>query len=388
MPKQRLSLLPGREDEWFLANTNRLNWFRHNTNLGDFSLQLVPNFEQVVAIDNQTYLFCLDNGYATLDVSHIKPMEHIPPAPLITKLEVLRPNRRQIHPFRSVYQNTEVLELAPQERQIRFYYALPYFGEEIQYRYRLLNGKEEWSEWSEWSELASAEFSSLKADNYTLEVEANHGKHIAKQTFSVLPHWYETTLAKVSYGLFALFLAFLFWKWHRFRLHKQREQLVREKEKQLEEERIRSRTEKLQEDVLRKSQELANSTFNLVRKNEILVQLKESLTTSSRTTSPQNNRQLIRLIDRHLTDEQDWKIFETNFNQVHEVFFKKLKSEYTDLTPGDLRLAAYLRMNLSSKEIAPLLNISLRGVENKRYRLRRKIALKGEENLVDFLMQY
>ena len=61
---------------------------------------------------------------------------------------------------------------------------------------------------------------------------------------------------------------------------------------------------------------------------------------------------------------------------------------YPDLTPGDLRLAAYLKMNLSSKEIAPLLNISIRGIENKRYRLRKKLELPEDTNLTEFIMAF
>jgi len=64
----------------------------------------------------------------------------------------------------------------------------------------------------------------------------------------------------------------------------------------------------------------------------------------------------------------------------------ELMLRFTDLTPGDMRLAAYLKMNLSSKEIAPLLNISVRGVENKRYRLRKKLGLHNDANLVDYLL--
>ncbi|MCB0587314.1 MAG: hypothetical protein KDD06_18595 [Phaeodactylibacter sp.] len=97
---------------------------------------------------------------------------------------------------------------------------------------------------------------------------------------------------------------------------------------------------------------------------------------------------MIRQIDSHLSSEEDWEVFESNFNQVHDQFFKRLKEAYPDLTPGDLRLAAYLKMNLTSKDISPLLNISLRGVENKRYRLRRKMNLGPEENLTEFLMQF
>ena len=67
--------------------------------------------------------------------------------------------------------------------------------------------------------------------------------------------------------------------------------------------------------------------------------------------------------------------------------FKNLMNHYPDLTPGDLKLCAYLKMNLSSKEIAVLLNISTRGVEIRRYRLRKKLNLEHDKNLVEFLME-
>jgi ligand-binding sensor domain-containing protein/DNA-binding CsgD family transcriptional regulator len=380
---QRLRLMAGRGQEWFLSEDKRLHWFRGDSLLADFPVQMVPNFEKIIGLDSTTYLFCLDDGYATLNTSDMeteqKDISKI--EPLISKIEVVRPKRRLYYPFRADEQLNTTLEFAPAERQIRFHYALPYYGEATLYRHRILGFEEEFSEWSP---TATAEITSLGAGDYVFELQANHSTTTVRLPFQVLPHWYETVFARIFYVMLALLVALLIWRWHRSRLRKHLEELAREKEKQLQEERIRSRNEKLQEDILRKSQELANSTFNLVRKNEILIQLKETLAHNPRA----DHRQLIRLIDRHLSDEEDWQMFETNFNQVHEVFFKKLKQTYPDLTPGDLRLAAYLRMNLSSKEIAPLLNISLRGVENKRYRLRRKIELDNEENLTDFLMQY
>ncbi|MDV7395572.1 sigma factor-like helix-turn-helix DNA-binding protein, partial [Arthrospira platensis SPKY1] len=99
-------------------------------------------------------------------------------------------------------------------------------------------------------------------------------------------------------------------------------------------------------------------------------------------------KKLLRLIDGHITGDQDWELLEESFNNVHGNFFKKLKAQYENLTPGDLRLAAYLKMNLSSKEIAQLLNISVRGVENKRYRLRKKLGLPEEENLAEFMIKF
>lgn len=380
---QGLRILAGRDDEWFLYQDKRLRWYKGTAELTEFPIQLIPNFERVICLDSTTYLFCLDDGYATLSQSalSITDREDRSKKPIISKIEVLRPQRRSYFPFRTTSLQDVPLEFQPAERQIDIHFALPFYSERTLYRHRILDFEDEFSDWSP---TATTDISSLRAGDYVFEVQASQSDTTARLPFRVLPHWYETALARVFYVLLALLAALLIWRWHRSRLRKHLAALAREKEKQLQEERIRSNNEKLQADVLRKSQELANSTFNLVRKNEILIQLKEALTNNPRT----DHRQLIRLIDRHLSDEEDWQMFETNFNQVHEVFFKKLKSAYPDLTPGDLRLAAYLRMNLSSKEIAPLLNISLRGVENKRYRLRRKMELDNDVNLADFLMQY
>ncbi|WP_374166751.1 helix-turn-helix transcriptional regulator [Arcticibacter sp. MXS-1] len=93
------------------------------------------------------------------------------------------------------------------------------------------------------------------------------------------------------------------------------------------------------------------------------------------------------MINEGVNDERDWNVFEKSFNETHENFFKKLKSQYPELVPNDLILCAYLRMNMSSKEIASLLNISLRGVEIRRYRLRKKLNLEHDKNLAEFFMQ-
>jgi DNA-binding CsgD family transcriptional regulator len=164
-----------------------------------------------------------------------------------------------------------------------------------------------------------------------------------------------------------------------------------EKERQLHLHRMQARNEQLQANILSKSKELANTTMNLIRKNEILIKIKSQLnnvkSNTTRTSFPEAQK-LLHIIDHHLTNEQDWELFEQNFSQVHDSFFKKLKEDYPELTPGDLKLAAYLKMNLSSKEIAPLLNISIRGVENKRYRLRCKLGLDSSDNLTELMMRY
>src|SRR3569832_2943589 len=104
-----------------------------------------------------------------------------------------------------------------------------------------------------------------------------------------------------------------------------------------------------------------------------MMQLKDF---SGKRLSEDQFRRIQKEIDEGMSDERDWNLFESSFNEAHENYFKKLKAQHPDLVPNDLKLCAYLRMNMNSKEMASLLNISLRGVEIRRYRLRKKLNLE------------
>lgn len=202
----------------------------------------------------------------------------------------------------------------------------------------------------------------------------------------ILPPWYLSIWAKISSVLMVLFLLLLFQRQvinqTRRKEHRKRE----EKEKEL----IHLRNEKLQDEISFKSQELANSTMLIIKKNEFLLELKRVLKSQKNQLEsrfPDKYYQdLVKKIDDNIASHDDWKTFETNFERAHEEFIKKLKTNYPKLTPGDLRLCAYLRINLSSKEIAPLLGVSVRGVENHRYRLRKKMGLDIDVNLNEVMM--
>jgi DNA-binding CsgD family transcriptional regulator len=213
---------------------------------------------------------------------------------------------------------------------------------------------------------------------------------IITRSFYIAPHWYQSVWMNLVYALVLLGVFGFLNTIHQKRLETQRRRLLLEKERELHQQRIQTRNIQLQHDVLNKSKELASSTFHLIRKNEALLQIKEELirfkAENADRPAAKHYQKMLRLVDEHLGNEQDWQVFEDNFNQVHDEFFKKLKTMFPTITPGDLRLAAYLRMNLSSKEIAPLLHLSIRGIENKRYRLRRKLEFEGDDNLVEFLM--
>ena len=137
-----------------------------------------------------------------------------------------------------------------------------------------------------------------------------------------------------------------------------------------------------------KTKQLANTAMEMTRKNEMLLKLKEDLNYfKSEIIDKSRYNKLLTRIDKHLKDSKDWELFESNFNEIHDSFFKQLHKLHPEkLTPKDLKLCAYLKMNLSSKEIAPLMGISIRGVEIHRYRLRKKLELSKDQNMSEYLI--
>ena len=141
-----------------------------------------------------------------------------------------------------------------------------------------------------------------------------------------------------------------------------------------------------------KLQELTNSTHCVVVKNDLLINIKEELESiyKEKDTSLRDKllKKIFSKIDSHINNEKDWEIFEQYFNEIHHNFFRILKERYPDLSSTDLKLCAYLRLNKTSKEIASLMNISIRGVETARYRLRKKLNMTPNENILDLLLTF
>ena len=159
------------------------------------------------------------------------------------------------------------------------------------------------------------------------------------------------------------------------------------------EEEMREYKRQTEEESLRRENELSNATMNVMRKNEILIdisnqinKLQESGDTISKTSAKQLMK-IQKLIKENISHDDDWHKFAQNFDVVYENYLKRLAERFPQLNINDQRLCAYLKMGLSSKEIAPLLNMSYRSVEMARYRLRKKMELSREVNLVDFLQR-
>jgi DNA-binding CsgD family transcriptional regulator/uncharacterized coiled-coil protein SlyX len=152
------------------------------------------------------------------------------------------------------------------------------------------------------------------------------------------------------------------------------------------------KTEKYRSELAYQSKELASLTMHIVQKNELISRIGSEIKAIKEKLKNSDQKKMIRPLEKLLTEdeiiENDWEQFVYHFDQVHSGFFQRLRLKYPQLTPKDHKLCAYLRMNLSTKDIAPLLNISVRGVEISRYRLRRKMELPKDENLVAFMMNF
>jgi DNA-binding CsgD family transcriptional regulator len=157
-----------------------------------------------------------------------------------------------------------------------------------------------------------------------------------------------------------------------------------------EKEIMRLKNEKLEAEVQHKTTELASTAMHLVKKGELLTKIKEELTKLKKRSADlkelEEVKKLLKILQEEDKMDEDWEHFAFHFDKVHADFLRELKNKYPKLSPNELKLCAYLRMNLSSKEIAQLMNISVRGVEISRYRLRKKFELPTEVSLFDFLI--
>ena len=350
-----------------------------------FRNQLIENFESIIPLSEKEAILCLENGYATLNASQPECETLIKDKSLTLK-EFLSVDQHGNLDTLSPDHTTYILKFNRSNALIKF--SFPLFTTDKIVFQAYLEGID--PGWRQPVSLPAFKFERLPEGTYTLHVKAidpwGSESRLNEIKLVILPPWYQSIWAKLGYFLI---VGLLLWSFRQrvIILTRRKEKRKRaDKEKEL----IRLRNEKLQDEISFKSQELANSTMLIIKKNEFLIDLKRELKIQKNQLESRFPDKyylnLVKKIDDNIASHDDWKTFETNFERAHEEFTKKLKAGYPKLTPHDLRLCAYLRMNLSSKEIAPLLGISVRGLENHRYRLRKKMGLDVDANLNEVMM--
>ncbi|MBN1597790.1 MAG: hypothetical protein JW894_05810 [Bacteroidales bacterium] len=140
-----------------------------------------------------------------------------------------------------------------------------------------------------------------------------------------------------------------------------------------------------------REKELAKINMQYAQQNAKLFAIRDQVLDIMPNASRENYKKLIQLrksIENDLNNSESWKQFETSINITNDNFLQRITEKYKDITHNDLKLIAYIRMNLDNKEIADLLNITLRSVESSRYRLRKKMELDKNMNLNDYIIRF
>ena len=344
-------------------------------------------YENITQISANTYLVGTTDGYYTVNLSELNFSAY---NVSLTNISTNMLNQNTVS--RAIGNDGS---FKYKENNLSFSFTVPeyskYVNAEFQYS---LEGMQD--EWSEWSTRPSASFKNLPPGDYVFKVRAKTGNSISANTaeysFTILKPWYSTNLALIIYLILLLIAAYLINRAYKNYYQRQKEKLIEEnnrlleiKELENEQELMKVKNQQLEQDFESKNRELAVSTMNLIKKNELLSMIKDDL----KKTSEGNDRSVksvITTINKNINEDDTWDMFKEAFNNADKDFLKKVKKAHPLLTPNDLRLCAYLRLNLSSKEIAPLLNISVRSVEIKRYRLRKKMELSHELGLVEYIL--
>jgi DNA-binding CsgD family transcriptional regulator len=306
-------------------------------------------------------------------------------------------------------QEADAPDLRYADNSLHFSFAATTYegNDERSYQFYLENYE---SGWSEWSSQTRKEYTNLKEGQYIFHVRAknSNGQHSKEAVFhfSIRPPWYRSIIAYILYSI--SIMALLFFAFNLLDRKYQREQKILEEKQQEElgkkeieiekiaqqsqEEITRLQNEKLEADLQHMNNELATATMHLLNKNEFITGIKNQLNHIVKKNGTDDSRkelqQIAKDIENNISADADWEHFQFHFDRVHGDFTNRFRTAFPGLSPQEIKLSAYLRMNLSTKEIAQLLNISVRGVEISRYRLRKKLHLDRNQNLQDFILNF
>lgn len=347
----------------------------------------VTGYESVFHVNNNKFLIGSTEGYTIVNTeSQAIPINNVRLQEVTYgKLEESQKQKVDI---------TSSHDIPYSLNNLQFLYTAFDFSKEktVAYQYKLEGFHEDWSAWSK---TAQKSFENLPYGSYQFLVRSKIGTSMsetpARFSFTIMRPWFASNMAIAGYIILFILLSYLTNNLYRRYYHKQQEAMLLQKQKEIElkeyekeQELMAFKNERLKEEIDTKNRELAVSTMSLIKKNEFLSKIKKDL---GAIKDLGTIKTVVKTIDNSLNNEDDWEFFKEAFNNADKEFFKRLKDKHPALTPNDLKLCAYLRLNLSSKEIASLLNISTRSTEVKRYRLRKKMNLPHEVSLNNYILE-
>lgn len=224
----------------------------------------------------------------------------------------------------------------------------------------------------------SVTYTNLDPGDFTFRVKLKGGEASIK--IYIKPPFWQTLWFKIFITVFLISLIFF----GGYFIIRQREETHKQQMLQAESEILHLRNEKLAAEVNAKNSKLMASAAQMAHKNEILNNVKQELKDHQKNDA-KNTGPLVRMLDRELESEDYWEEFNLYFNQVDRSFVQDMLKQHPNLTQNDIRLCTLMRINLSTKEIASLLNVSTRAVEQSKYRLKKRLDLGNEEDLLTYI---
>lgn len=366
------------------------------------NLNLVNNYLSVNTIDPKNIFIGLTNGLAHYDSQLLNNSVRKPTA-FIRSFSF--PGDTLL--FGNSQNTFEKQEIPYKSNRVKFTFSSPSYEniDNIEFSYKLEGFDDRWSNWSP---ITIKEYTNLREGNYKMNLKARNGYGIQSEVtqipFTISPPWYRHFVAYFCYVILIIAITYFIrnriiakFRKKRYyetieqrRLYLEKEAKIRKEQYDLEKEIERLKNDKLQIKILSKDKELVNNTLQVVKKNKILNgiihKLKDiNVDSFDESTKFQFNK-LNKSIVREVNTDKSWKDLEKHIKNVHFDFLKRLKEKCPTISPRELDLSTYLLMNMSTKEIAEIMNISSGGVEVSRYRLRKKFGLHKKESLTGFLM--
>lgn len=339
-------------------------------------------FRKVIQLEDSIYAIGLENGLGIMDIAALNGQSSMK-MPRIRKAEIVGESENQLLSLK-----VSNLNIPAHINMVRLW--LTSLNRSRQVEYRIVERGDKW-------EMASGgyiQLSYLYPGDFTLEIRNSNGYGNYSDTNRIMLHiaspWYATVYAYLLYALLIVSIAFIVYRIILVRTRKKEEAIRVNEERKRKEEMERYQLNCLQEELGNKNSKLMSITMLGVQNNMFLKKIKDTVTEIDTDQSPAAKQQVKRLlkdIERQLNDQSGWDNFAEHFNNTCNGFFDRLTSRHPKLTQSDLRLCAYIRLNLSTKEIASLMNVSSSSVEMAKYRLRKKLELDESVSLPYYLTE-
>ncbi|MFD1768346.1 triple tyrosine motif-containing protein [Sphingobacterium suaedae] len=424
VPSRRFSVFKGMSIKFLRDDTEGNIWFcsgsrigvaSYKTDRGVYALTYFPEIEGLNTSGFENiYPFNTQNVYIGSEkgVIHVNYQKYrnrtVKPAVLLTSVVATAKKDSIIFdgysPLKtdtvSALFDPEVNELDANFDSFVFTFAGPSYGihGQLDYCYWLEGYDTDWSVWTSNTEKA---YTNLPSGTYTFKVKSRNNlleeSPVETFTFVIRPPWYKTVWALLGYLLLILAMIYFVFRWQQQAWQAKQEEFDKEM-KQLryihqleieknEKEIMKLQNEKLESEVQSKTKELANASMQLMENSGALSKLRIELTKldigDRDSDDVKRITSLLKDVEKNTTH---WDQFASHFDELNDGFLHRLKLKHPALSRNDLKVCAYLRLNFTTKQIAQLQSISVRGVEIHRYRIRKKLAIKTEMSTHDYLL--